>query len=83
MALDKELLFSFIVLSFAIFIAGFLTGMLAIAVLDPPIETTEANFIFFAVGLIVGTVMSALILAAIKARRARESASAQTSNPTV
>ena len=71
---ERGFLGGFLVLGFAIFIAGFLLGMLAIALvpanLDPLIE-----FIIFAVGFVIGLLTVALMWVVIRLTRMKEASS--------
>jgi hypothetical protein len=69
MTVSKDYLFGFIVLGFAIFIAGFLTGMLAIAVLNLPVSATDVGTMFLALGFIGGAVLTAVVVMAIRTRK--------------
>jgi len=64
----------FLVLSFAIFILGFLTGMLAIALTNVKMDPS-ALFVVFSVGLITGILVVALALVCVKAKSLEEPAS--------
>jgi cytochrome c biogenesis factor len=72
MTVSKDYLFGFIVLGFAIFIAGFLTGLLAIAVLNLSVSATDAGMMFLALGFIAGTVLATLIALVIRIRAERK-----------
>jgi len=61
MHVEKSFMGGFLVLGFAIFIAGFLTGMLAIALIPAEPECTTLGFMFFILGLIIGMVAIALL----------------------
>lgn len=52
----------FLVLGFVIFVAGFLVGMLAIAVIPVESDLTLLGFLFFALGLVVGLLTVGLVL---------------------
>ena len=75
MTISKDYFFGFIVLGFAIFIAGFLTGMLAIAVLDLSVSATDAGMMFLALGFIGGAVLTALVALVIRIRAERKKTS--------
>jgi len=59
--MEKSFITGFIVLGFVIFIAGFLAGMLAVALVK--IDFTAAGFMIFSLGFIIGllTIVMALI----------------------
>lgn len=61
MKLEKEFIEGFLVLGFAIFILGFLAGMLAIALVSLKMDSAIL-FVVFSVGLLVGILMVALTL---------------------
>jgi membrane protein implicated in regulation of membrane protease activity len=52
--LEKGFLTGFLILGFAIFIAGFLTGMLALAVLGVSSDLTTLELMIFALGFVAG-----------------------------
>ena len=52
--MEKEFLTGFLILGFAIFIAGFLTGMLALAVLGVSSDLTTLELVIFALGFVAG-----------------------------
>lgn len=58
----------FLVLGFAVFIVGFLTGMLAIAFIPVGSDFTILAIIVFAFGLVTGMVTVALLLVIVKLR---------------
>ncbi|MBS7621826.1 hypothetical protein KEJ32_06930, partial [Candidatus Bathyarchaeota archaeon] len=57
----------FLVLGFAIFILGFLTGMLAIALTNIKMDSSIL-FIVFSAGLITGILIVALAIVSVKAK---------------
>lgn len=61
----------FLVLGFAIFILGFLIGMLAIALTNLKLDLS-ALFIVFSAGLVTGILMMALALVSVKAKSLEE-----------
>jgi sugar phosphate permease len=69
MVTDRSFVTGFLVLGFAIFIAGFITGMLAIAVLPLSSDATAVGFTFFLLGFVTGMLAIALTLATIKLTR--------------
>jgi hypothetical protein len=56
----------FLVFGFAIFIVGFLTGMLAFIMMPVSPNADTTGFIIFAFGFITGMITIALLLATIK-----------------
>jgi hypothetical protein len=72
MDLEKGFLGGFLVLGFGLFIAGFLTGMLSLAVLNVTPDFTTMGLLIFAVGFIVGTLTVSLTLVVVKLRRAQK-----------
>jgi membrane protein implicated in regulation of membrane protease activity len=62
-----------LVLGFALFIAGFLTGILAIAVIPLSIDATALGAMYFAIGAIMGIVISVMFFMAWKMRSKRKS----------
>lgn len=71
MPLDREYLFGFLVLGFAMFIAGFLTGILAIAVLDAPLGAEGTGVIAFALGFVGGVILMAIVVVTLRTRKAK------------
>jgi Na+-transporting NADH:ubiquinone oxidoreductase subunit NqrB len=65
MQVGKGFVAGFLVLGFAIFIAGFLTGMAAIAVLHVSVDATTVGFMLFVLGLITGMLTVAITLATV------------------
>lgn len=63
----------FVVLGFAIFIVGFLTGMLAIAVISVKSDVTVLGFMTFTLGLLTGLLAMALVLVTIRLTKLKES----------
>ncbi len=64
-----------IVLGFALFIAGFLTGILAIAVIPLSIDVTTLGAMYFAIGTIMGIAISVMFFMAWKMRNKRKNLS--------
>lgn len=58
--MEKGFLSGFSILGFAIFIAGFLTGMLALSVLGVSSDLTTLGLMIFALGLVVGVLLVGL-----------------------
>jgi len=69
MRTEKSFIGGFLVLGFAIFIVGFLTGMLAIALIPANPETTTLGFMAFILGFITGMVVIALTLVVVQLSR--------------
>jgi hypothetical protein len=72
MDLEKGFLGGFMVLGFGLFIAGFLTGMLALAVLNVTPDFATLGILIFAVGFIVGMLTVALTLVATKLNKTQK-----------
>jgi hypothetical protein len=66
LSLEKGFLTGFLILGFAIFIAGFLTGMLALSVLGVSSDLTTLGLMIFALGLVGGILLIALTFAFLK-----------------
>jgi len=62
MEVKKGFTSGFLILGFVIFIAGFLTGMLAIAIIPIGTDLTTLGLMFFILGFITGMVTIALVL---------------------
>ena len=73
MKVERGFIGGFIVLGFAIFIVGFLTGMLAIAVISVKSDVTLLLFMTFTLGLLTGLLAMALVLVTIRLTKLRES----------
>lgn len=71
MKFRKGFVEGFLVLGFAIFILGFLMGMLAIALTNVKMDSSIL-FIVFSAGLVAGVLMVALTLVSVKARSLEE-----------
>jgi hypothetical protein len=61
MSREQGLTGGFLVLGFAIFIAGFLTGMLAIALIPVKPDLAALELMLFVLGLLIGMVVITLI----------------------
>jgi len=59
----------FLILGFVVFIVGFLTGMLAIALIPVRPDFTALGFMVFTFGFITGMVTIALLLVIVKLTR--------------
>jgi len=66
MSVNKEFMSGFLVLGFVIFIVGFLSGMLAVALIPVKPDFTALGFMVFVFGFITGTVIIALMVVMIK-----------------
>jgi len=64
--IEKGFIGGFLVLGFVIFIAGFLTGMLAIALIPVGTDITTLGFMVFIFGFITGMVTIALVLVLVR-----------------
>ena len=73
MGLEKGFLGGFLVLGFALFITGFLTGMLALAVLNVTPDFATLGVLIFAVGFIAGMLTVSLTLVVVKLSRTQKS----------
>lgn len=62
MNVNRGFMAGFLVLGFGILIAGFLLGMVAIAVIPLSLDATTVGFILFILGFITGMLTIALIL---------------------
>ena len=62
MEVKKGFTSGFLILGFVIFILGFLTGMLAIAIIPIGTDFTTLGLMFFILGFITGMVTIALVL---------------------
>ncbi len=61
-----------LVLGFVLFLAGFLTGILAIAVIPLSIDVTTLGAMYFAIGAIIGIAISIMFFMAWKMRSKRK-----------
>ncbi|MBX5328983.1 MAG: hypothetical protein QHH18_06325 [Candidatus Bathyarchaeota archaeon] len=59
----------FLVLSFVVFIAGFLVGMLAIMVMPVSVDMTMLGLLFLALGFVVGILAVGLVWLMFKRRK--------------
>jgi hypothetical protein len=62
MDLEKGFLGGFLVLGFALFIAGFLTGVLAFAVVQVSSDLTTLGIMVFLLGFVVGILIVTLAI---------------------
>ena len=69
MGLEKGFLSGFLILGFAIFIAGFLTGMLAFTVVHVSSDLATLGLMIFVLGFVVGMLTVALTFIFMKWRR--------------
>lgn len=67
--MERGFLGSFLVLAFGVFIAGFLTGILAIAILNFSLDVATLGFMYFLVGLIAGLVIIVVAMVAWRIRK--------------
>jgi len=56
----------FLVLTFVVFVVGFLTGMLAVALIPIGTDLTALGFMIFALGFVSGMLTIALVLMTVK-----------------
>lgn len=68
---EKRILAGFLVLGFAVFIAGFLAGVLAIGLVPLEIEFMVLLMVF-SLGYIAGALTVALVLVALQLLKSRE-----------
>jgi nitrate reductase gamma subunit len=61
-----------LVLAFAVFIAGFLTGMLAIAIIGISSDITFVGAIIFSLGIDIGIIAAIIEITLIKRRRTND-----------
>jgi hypothetical protein len=69
MDLEKGFLGGFLVLGMVLFVVGFLTGMLAIAIIPMKADSVMVEFMLFILGLVTGMVTIALALVVVKLSR--------------
>jgi hypothetical protein len=70
--LEKGFLAGFLVLGFALFILGFLTGMLGIALITVKLPNVVYDAIIFLSGMVGGILVSALVFLLWKFRKAKK-----------
>ena len=63
--MEKSFITGFIVLGFVIFIAGFLAGMLAVALVSVEMDFA-AGFMIFSLGFIIGLLTITMVLIRLK-----------------
>jgi VIT1/CCC1 family predicted Fe2+/Mn2+ transporter len=66
MQVEKGFIAGFLVLGFAIFIFGFLTGLYSIAVIPATADAASLGILAFAVGVLLGALLVAMILTIIR-----------------
>ena len=69
MGLKNRDLSSSLVLDFAVFIAGFLTGMLAFGVIHVSSDITTISVMIFTLGFMLGIISAGLAIALLKRRK--------------
>ncbi len=69
MRVERVFLGGFLVLAFGVFIVGFLTGILAIAILNFSLDVATLGFMYFLVGLIAGLVIIVVVMVAWRIRK--------------
>jgi xanthosine utilization system XapX-like protein len=62
MQVDKGFVAGFLVLGFAIFVVGFLTGLYAVVVIPATPEAASLGILAFTVGVILGALLVAMIM---------------------
>jgi len=82
MQVDKGFIAGFLVLGFAIFIFGFLTGLYSIAVIPATADAASLGILAFAVGVLLGALLVAMILTIIRFNEMAKAARSQ-ANSTV
>lgn len=69
MKVERSFLGGFLVLGFVIFVAGFLTGFLALAMVRVELDTTLLTFMWFLLGFVLGVLTIALALVIVRWNR--------------
>lgn len=69
---QKGIFGGLLVFAFGVFIAGFLTGMLSIAVLQVTPDLTTLGLMIFAVGFVSGILAFAVVRVVLRQRRMRK-----------
>jgi len=72
MKVERGFLGGFLVLGFVIFVAGLLTGMLALAMVRVESDITLLAFMVFALGFILGLLTIALVLVIMRLNKLSE-----------
>jgi hypothetical protein len=80
MQVDKGFIAGFLVLGFAIFIFGFLTGLYSIAVIPATADAASLGILAFAVGVLLGALLVAMILTIIRFNEMAKAAKSQGSS---
>jgi hypothetical protein len=73
MDLEKGFLGGFLILGFGLFIAGFLIGMVSLAVLNVTPDFGTLGLLIFAVGFLLGMMAVALTLVVVRLSRTQKS----------
>ena len=68
----KGFMTSFFVLGFGVFVAGFLAGMLALAIVPVSGDTAAVSSLLFALGFISGLLLSGIAIITIRLRKLKE-----------
>jgi hypothetical protein len=69
MKVERGFLGGFLVLGFVIFVAGFLTGMLALAMVRAESDITTLTLMWFLLGFVLGLLTIALALVIVRWNR--------------
>jgi hypothetical protein len=69
MRAERGFLGGFLILAFAVFIAGFLTGILSIAVLNFSLDAATLGFVYFVVGMLTGLIILVVVMTAWRIRK--------------
>jgi hypothetical protein len=80
MQVDKGFIAGFLVLGFAIFILGFLTGLYSIVVIPATADAASLGILAFAVGVLLGALLVAMILTIIRFNEMAKAAKSQGSS---
>jgi len=75
MPAEQGFIGGFLVLGFVIFIGGFLTGMLAIALIPVKSDITLLGLMIFTLGFITGLLTIALLLVIVRKTKSSEKSS--------
>ena len=66
MQVDRGFIAGFLVLGFAVFVVGFLVGLYSIAVIPATADAASLGVLAFAVGLVAGALIVAMIVAIMR-----------------
>jgi hypothetical protein len=71
MPLEQAFTGGFLVLGFVLFVTGFLTGMLAFAIIPVSADVATMGFLFFVLGFLTAIISIALVMAIIRFRKSQ------------